>query len=268
LGWKWIPIEEPLRQNIDFKLLGVLLQGIKDPDWEIMHQYEVGVRVGAGIPLPRTPAVFPEKQKWSLPGQANPEDEDSLEGAWLSNYASALEHSNEVEAILEDQVTRGQVFALSEEEAKKKYGKNLQVAALGAVIKETKPDGSVTVRVVHDVTNGVGLNQTIKVRDLCNLPMAPDLKGVLREAASSRRPHFGMKVDVKEAHHHIPINRRDWHRLACQVRSGGRVYFNMVGAFGVSSAPYWWTRAGASMLRLLLDILGIELPSWQLFFFR
>ena len=96
-----------------------------------------------------------------------------------------------------------------------------KVAALGAVIKETKPDGSVTVRVVHDGTNGVGLNQTIKVRDLCNLPMAPDLKRVLREAASSRKPHFGMKVDVKEAHRHIPINRRDWHRLACQVRRGG-----------------------------------------------
>ena len=75
-----------------------------------------------------------------------------------------------------------------------------------------------------------------------------------------------MNVDVKEAHRQVPTHRDDWARQACQVRAGGKVYLNKVGTFGVSSSPYYWSRAGVAMLRLVLDILGTALPSWQLLF--
>ena len=32
-----------------------------DPDWAVMHDYEVGVRLGVGIRMPRTPLRFPER---------------------------------------------------------------------------------------------------------------------------------------------------------------------------------------------------------------
>ena len=50
-----------------------------DPDWEVMREYEIGVRIGAGTQMPRTPAVFAPKTKWALPGQADAGGEDFLE---------------------------------------------------------------------------------------------------------------------------------------------------------------------------------------------
>ena len=50
-------------QPIDVLLLGSAL------NWEVMKTYGVGVPLGVGVELPRTPAVFPPKPKWSLKEQ-------------------------------------------------------------------------------------------------------------------------------------------------------------------------------------------------------
>ena len=88
----WAPVGEPLVQNIDVKLLSILLSELGDPDAEVFAQYECGVRLGVGVELPRTPAVFAEKQHWNVPGQADYDGADVVEGAWRDNYASAELH--------------------------------------------------------------------------------------------------------------------------------------------------------------------------------
>ena len=155
-GVVWLTCKDLQQQTMVCGLLGKMIKAIGDPGWEVMSLCESGVRLGAGASLPRTPDVYSEKTRWALPGQKEASPEDLLEGAWLSNYASAADHMEEVAAVLEDQVARGQVLKLTEYEALKRYGKDLQIAARGAVAKETRPDGSTAVRIVHDGTHGVG----------------------------------------------------------------------------------------------------------------
>ena len=47
-------------QPVDVLLLGSALKGFGDPDWAVMAEYAVGVPLGLGVDLPRTPDVFPE----------------------------------------------------------------------------------------------------------------------------------------------------------------------------------------------------------------
>ena len=56
-------------QPIDVLLLGSVLRSLGDPDWEVFRLYATGVPLGMGVQMPRTPKVFPPKQKWSLPEQ-------------------------------------------------------------------------------------------------------------------------------------------------------------------------------------------------------
>ena len=265
-GVVWPSCTQSQAQIMDFVLLGKMLRAVDDPDWEIMQDFEKGVRIGVSTAMPRTPAVYAEKTRWSLPGQKDASPEDLLEGAWFPNYASATDHLSEVTAVLEDQVARGQVLKLTEEEAVARYGGELQIAALGAVAKETRPDGSTAIRIVHDGTHGVGVNPAIKVMDQVTLPMADDIKTVLRSAAATGAHVFGLKADVMEAHRQIPVDPKDWPKQACQLVAGGEVYLNKVGTFGISSAPYWWSRAGAAVLRMAHAMFGGRRAMYLLLF--
>ena len=53
-------------QTIDVRLLGGFLRAAGDPDWRVMDTFARGVRIGVGVRMPRTPAVFPPKRKWRL----------------------------------------------------------------------------------------------------------------------------------------------------------------------------------------------------------
>ena len=119
---------------------------------------------------------------------------------------------------------------------------------------------------------------------------AADIKAWLAEQASEGGPHFGLVYDVSHAHRQIPVVPSDWGRLACQLKGmaaetarlareesaeearrtrGAKkpssrpsvaafseaqlkevIRTNRVGTFGVSSAGYWWGRAGALLVRL------------------
>lgn len=54
---RWNPIACPREQPVDVALLGAILRNADDPDWRIMQELEVGVRLGVGVRLPRTPGV-------------------------------------------------------------------------------------------------------------------------------------------------------------------------------------------------------------------
>ena len=54
---------------------------------------------------------------------------------------------------------------------------------------------------------------------------------------------FAVSADFKAAHRLVKVRREDWGLLACRSDSSSTtVWLNTVGAFGVSSAPYWWCR--------------------------
>ena len=59
-------LEHELPQPIDIKLLQRLRKLAGDPDVEVMDTYRVGVPLGVGVDLPRTPHVFLAKEVWSL----------------------------------------------------------------------------------------------------------------------------------------------------------------------------------------------------------
>ena len=63
------PGDELQDQPIDVLLLGSVLRALGDPDWQVFRLYATGVPLGMGVRMPRTPKVFPPKQKWSLPEQ-------------------------------------------------------------------------------------------------------------------------------------------------------------------------------------------------------
>ena len=61
------PHEVLQNQPVDVLLLGSVTKAVGDPDWAVMKTLAVGVPLGLGVELPRTPLVYPpQKIKWSL----------------------------------------------------------------------------------------------------------------------------------------------------------------------------------------------------------
>ena len=67
----------------------------------------------------------------------------------------------------------------------------------------------VDVRVIHDGTTGVRLNNRIKVRDAGTSPIHSDLKAVMRRQAARRTPRFGLTVDAEGAHKIVRVRPHD-----------------------------------------------------------
>ena len=143
--------------------------------------------MGVGFKLPRVPAVYPRKRKWSLKEQEDTEAHLWQEQTWSAdnkNYSSAAELAEALEVQLELSVTKSQAFKLTEREAKEKYGDKLVVAALGAQVKSgSKEAGDLTIRLLFDGTHSVPVNKGIRVRDQDKSPAAQDIKRFLRELA-------------------------------------------------------------------------------------
>ena len=76
----WRPSGTPLPQNIDVRLLSVLLTRLGDPDADAFAEYECGVALGVGVEMPRTPLVFAQKVRWNVPGQADSDGSDVVKG--------------------------------------------------------------------------------------------------------------------------------------------------------------------------------------------
>jgi len=231
------------------RLLGALLKATADPDAEAIANFASGVRLGVGTRMPRIPAVYPRKVRWSLPEQGHPElweDVNFEAPVLLKNYRSARELVAEVEKDLEEQTSRGLCEKLSEAEARERFGDGFIVASLGALVKRTEADGTRVIRVLFDGTHDVDLNTRIQVRDQ-EIPPGPlDLKRLLRAQSEDGSPTFGLVADVSDAHRAIAIVPEDWHLLGCRAREDGPLYFHHRGTFGVSSASYWWGRVASA----------------------
>jgi len=126
------------------RLLGALLKSAADPDADAIADFAGGVRLGVGTRMPRIPAVYPRKVRWSLPEQGHPElwEEVNCEAPiLLKSYRSARELAAEVEKDLEEQTARGLCERLTEAEARERFGEGFIVASLGASSKERRRTG-------------------------------------------------------------------------------------------------------------------------------
>ena len=76
-------LEKGPGQPLRLRLIRALLQAADDPDRDFLLRAEEGLFVGILEPLPRTPHVFEEQEKWPL-------DSDPWEPslAWVPNYSS------------------------------------------------------------------------------------------------------------------------------------------------------------------------------------
>ena len=104
--------------------------------------------------MPRTPAVYEQKKNWRLDSQADPDlhlwNPPTI-GVTNSNYKSAQELADAVEKQLVESVKKGQAIAMSEGEARAKFGDSLVIASLGAQIRDdTGPE--IRIRMLFDGT--------------------------------------------------------------------------------------------------------------------
>ena len=120
---------------------------------------------------------------------------------------------------------------MSDEEALKKYGNDLYLAGFGVVEEKDK------VRIVHDGTHGVGVNNRIKVRDQVKSPTAGEIRSLMREKHGQRRgvKQFLLMDDVSKAHRRVKVREQDWGCQACRLHPG-KVWVSCVGTYGIGYA--------------------------------
>ena len=238
-------------------LMAQTLRIQEDPDFEVLvsskDSYSTGVPVGYEEPIPPVPEVFRPRLK-----QSNLDSSDYLEEA--RNYRSAVENMEGLEQKFREDESKGMMYPTTMGVLKEKYpGKPILVAAMGAI---KKPDGS--VRPIHDGTHFVQVNNGIQFTDKLDYPGPPDVAGAVRASRDTLEAVFTMSADIKAAHRLVKIRESDWRLLVCKADSDSQVcWVNKVGTFGVSSAPYWWSRlfglAGRLVARVLLDRWVIQL---------
>ncbi|CAE7581099.1 unnamed protein product [Symbiodinium natans] len=242
--------EVPDRQPFFLCAIGELLRLAGDPDWrrytEATWSFAAGVPLGVGVRLPRTPALFERKHKH----RAFPGVDEPLPDLPRENYPSAQEHAERVDFQFQKEISCGAMVEMDLAEAQEEFGEALSIASLGALLK---PDDS--VRVLHDGTHGVHLNDSIKVRDAQSYPTGGDLSVALEELPAA---YFSLSGDISRAHRLVKVRRADWARQACRASRHDKVYLNAVGTFGVSSASYWWYRLFSGLGRLLYYCHGVD----------
>ena len=104
----------------------------------------------------------------------------------------------------------------------------------------TKAD--LTVRPLHDGTNGVAVNPNMRIRDQARCPASTDAKHAVGEVHDHPGKYWGLEADISRAHRRYKHRRADWGLMACTLDDPDEVFLNCVGTFGIGCASYWWTR--------------------------
>jgi hypothetical protein len=245
------PRAEDQPQVVRIRLLQSILRDAADPDWRGMDRFAAGIRLGVGRRMPRTPAVYARKTRWRIEEQAEADDWDprTVSGVWRENYKTAKAQKAEVRRQLDEHVEQGLAFRLSAGDARARYPA-LQVASLGAVVKEDDAGQVTSVRLVLDGTNGIDLNRRIRQRDQDRCPTVADARRVQREQSRYGRVR-GLAVDFKGAHRLPMVHPEDWKHQACRAEEGddADIYFYKCDVFGISSIAYYWSRLGGAAVR-------------------
>ena len=239
-------------QPFFLSLAGQSLELLGDPDFAVLtvgpESFAEGVPVGYDEPLPRTPDVFPPKEK------VKPLDETEFMSL-AQNYRSAEEVAVELEEKFKEEEKLGRMFPTTVSALQQQFpDREVLVAALGAI---RKPNGD--VRPLHDATHHVRLNNQIFFRDQLQYPGPADAAALVRFSNDEGEAVFSMSADIQAAHRLVKIRKKDWPLLCCKADSNSRtVWCNVVGTFGVSSASYWWSRLFGALGRLVSGIMQQE----------
>jgi hypothetical protein len=258
-----LPRPEDQPQRLRVRLLQSILALADDPDARGMEHFCRGVRIGVGVRMPRTPAVYPRKRKWRLRSDDVGGHDDDLEGmdAWRLNYKSATIHRDEIHRQLLDHHRRGLCLRLTPSEALELEA--LSVNSLGGVEKTHDDGRPPSVRVVMDATHGVKVNREVRQLDRDRMPTALDVKRLQREQSLSGMA-VGLAVDAQEAHRLVAVHPKDWPLQGCRSDVSGEVFVYRVGCFGVTTAAYWWSPLGGGLLRALHLVLHPDDQVWAL----
>ena len=150
-------------------MLSAVLKELQDPGWEFVEEIGSGVKLGVDVELPRTPAMFEEKVQWNL---VDPDDRM----ANVSEKCGTLEENmSEVRKLFEKERSLGWTVEMSDKEAQEAYGEKLYIASLAVVTEKIK------LRLVHDATNKVQVNNRMRVRDQARSPGTGAMRTLLRE---------------------------------------------------------------------------------------
>ena len=230
------------------RLLSQWLEVFEDPDVACLvnttDSFATGVNVGVDDPLPRTPQVFPPKVKHrKLDGtEFNP---------IADNYVSGQLSAKELEEKFREEEALGRMEPSKMSVLRARYGDRLRVAAMAAI---SKPDGG--VRPLHDATHSVMVNHATKYRDQLQCPGPAEVAAVVREAVETREAVFCVSADIRAAHRLVKLREEDWPYVCCRADSLSEVvWINKVGTFGVSSAPYWWSKLFALIGRFVGHVM-------------
>ncbi len=222
-----------------------------------------GVPLGTRNEVGRVKEVYEPKSKGEedvLPTSWQEETESNVR----NNYASAVSHLELVRQHVMEDVEKGWIVTMPLDEAKAKFGDELQITALGAVPKDQQWSD---VRVVHDGTHGIQLNTRISQPNKMEFPQFDDLQaalGAFQRASPAKRMLFAF--DIRSAHRLIPVQPSDWGLQAFRLEEEDKVFCNTVGAFGVTTASFWWGRLASTLFRVFHRIIPVEALLYLLLF--
>ena len=245
----------PEGQKFYLHLMAQTLDVIGDPDTDILvnavDSYSSGVPVGYKERIPPSPLVFPGKLK-----QSKLDESDYVDV--LRNYKSAEDNAEGLLDKFREDEAKGLMYPTTRGALKSEFPDTpVLVAALGAIVKADN-----TVRPLHDGTHFIHLNNEIKLEDQLQYPGPQDATAVIREIRGSGEALFSISGDIRAAHRQVKLRRSDWPLVCCRVDipAGTEVlWVNKVGTFGVSSAPFWWSRLFGLVGRLVGHVMG---QSW------
>ena len=174
---------------IDFLFLDLLQRAADDPEVGL-GSFAQGVRVGPGVRIPRLPALYKRKKKWSLPSQADPrnyleEEETGREHTWRRNYASLDDLSDKVLDVLKDQTRRGQ--SSSSRRRTQRVSTRTWWSRLSGPTERTNPQEKFQLASFFMAPTASSVNTRTRIRDQERSPVASDLKRAMREKAALER---------------------------------------------------------------------------------
>lgn len=228
---------EVLDDGQPFYLRGLAqwMHKFSDPDarWLVDEEesFSTGVCLGVEKPLPRSPQVCPPKLKHRRL------DETEFNPI-AQNYPSAQISAGELERKFREEEDLGRMHPSKLGVLREEYGDRVRVASMAAI---QKPDGS--VRPLHDATHSVMVNHSIKYQDKIECPGPAEIAAIVRETTETKEAPFCVSADIRAAHRLVKVRKQDWGYMCCKADShSDTIWVNRTGTFGISSAPYWWSK--------------------------
>ena len=297
-----LPREGDVKQETEVRLLQGLMEVFGDIDSYFCDWWARGVWLGSpDKPLPRAPALYDRKVKWPKHDEST-----SLHGEWRANYSSIREHEVQVAKQFREEIEEDMMLSMPLEEAIDSFGEDLLLAATGAIAKKgVGPGGDVRVifdgtngvflnagiRIRDQVRYPIAADLKVVLAEMAEhggsyFSLLYDIKKAHRRipvrrqdwgrqacqvrgaaAASAQAKRIAQRREREAAGFEVgaklpPLSKRDF----TKADLAELVYVNCVGTFGVTSAGYWWGRAGGAILRLTHYVLGYTDMVWALMY--